>query len=80
MSHKHAKRFQEIGRRIAFYRKRRGLTQQELADRVGISKSYLSKIEAPATDMTFSLAVLFDIANELEVEVEMMFRREWEGE
>lgn len=78
MSRKHIDKFREIGRRIAYYRWRRKMTQQELADRIGISKSYLSKIEAPSSDISFSLAVLFDIAEELGVEIGEMFRRESE--
>jgi transcriptional regulator with XRE-family HTH domain len=34
-----------VGRRIANYRKVKGLTQQELAFRVGIQRGYLSRIE-----------------------------------
>ena len=44
----------KIGQRIAFYRKQRHMTQQKLAERVHISKSYLSKIESVGTDITFS--------------------------
>ncbi|ULQ59098.1 helix-turn-helix domain-containing protein [Brucepastera parasyntrophica] len=35
----------EIGSRIAFFRKQKGLTQAELADRVGISRLLLSDYE-----------------------------------
>jgi transcriptional regulator with XRE-family HTH domain len=65
----HRQRFKEIGRRIAFYRKVRGLSQDSLADRIGISKSYLSKIEALSTEKFCSLTTLFDIADGLDLEV-----------
>jgi transcriptional regulator with XRE-family HTH domain len=65
----HRQRFKEIGRRIAFYRKGRGLSQENLAERIGISKSYLSKIEAPSAEKFCSLTTLFDIADGLDVEV-----------
>lgn len=35
----------QIGKRIQEYRKIKGLTQDELAEKVGISKSYISSIE-----------------------------------
>ncbi|NJP23205.1 helix-turn-helix domain-containing protein [Microbispora hainanensis] len=36
----------ELGRRVAYWRRRRGLTQQILADRIGRSTSWLRKVEA----------------------------------
>lgn len=38
-----------------------------MADRVSISISYLTKIEAPNCDQPFSLEVIFDIAEVLEI-------------
>lgn len=38
------KRLQILGLRIAYFRKRRGLTQEQLADKVGMSWSYLAKL------------------------------------
>lgn len=39
-------RLELSGAMIAFYRKRRGLTQAQLAELVGRSRSYLGRIEA----------------------------------
>jgi transcriptional regulator with XRE-family HTH domain len=39
-----------LGRRIAGHRLKHGLTQQELADRVGISRTALSHVEAGMSD------------------------------
>jgi transcriptional regulator with XRE-family HTH domain len=69
MSSKYSHRYKKIGQSIQFYRKQKGLTQQELADTIGISLSYLTKIEALNCDKSFSLEVLFDIADILEVPV-----------
>ena len=69
MNKEHANRYREIGRRISFHRKHRGLTQQELADKIGISKSHLSKIEAPSSSKYCSLAILFDIADGLGIDI-----------
>ena len=60
--------YAEAGFNIAFYRKQVGLTQEELADLVGISRQHMGSIEAPNIDRGLSLALLFDLANELEVE------------
>lgn len=69
MGSKYADRYRKIGKNIARYREQANLTQQELADLVGISKSYLSKIEAPGSIKTFSLDVLFSIADVLNVDI-----------
>ena len=47
VSFENREKYLELGLNIAFYRKRCGLTQEALAERVGISRSHLSAIEAP---------------------------------
>lgn len=37
-----------IGKKIKFYRKQRGYTQAELAEKIGISEKHISKIELGA--------------------------------
>lgn len=66
-------RYRQIAKRIVHYRIRKGLSQDELADKIGISKSYLSKIEAPGSTKAFSLDVLFAIADGLDVDVIKFF-------
>ena len=60
-------KYTSLGLNIAFYRKRAGLTQEQLAERAGISRSHLSAIEAPNTIRPFSLEILFSIADALNV-------------
>lgn len=67
-------RYRQIAKRIAYYRMKRGLSQDELADKINISKSYLSKIEAPNSTKAYSLDVLFAIADGLEVDVIQFFK------
>jgi transcriptional regulator with XRE-family HTH domain len=55
-----------IGERIAFYRRRRGLTQSVLASLVGRSEDWLSKIERGERDIR-RLDVLGDLARALRV-------------
>lgn len=52
---------------ISYYRKMRGLSQLQLAEKAGISRSYLSAIEAPSMITNISLEVLFTIAKQLDV-------------
>ena len=51
----------EIGYNIAYYRKHAGLTQEQLAERVGISRQHIGAIEAPNLCRPISLDLLFNI-------------------
>lgn len=67
------KEFTILGGRIAYYRKLKHLSQDKLADIVGISKSYLSKIERAALD-SISLGTVILIAKGLDVPVYMLLK------
>ena len=56
-----------LGLNIAYYRKREGMTQDQLSERANISRSFLGEIEAPNMITTMSLEVLFNIANALRI-------------
>ena len=58
----------ELGYNIAYYRKHEGLTQEGLAEKIGISRSHLSAIEAPNVIRPLSLELLFDISRALRIE------------
>lgn len=58
--------YRELGLNIAFYRRRAGLTQEQLAEKVNISRSHLSALEAPNIVRTCSLELLFDLARALD--------------
>ena len=55
-----------LGKNIKFYRKKSGLTQQELADKMGISLNFMGKIEVafskPSLDTLISFAEVFNIS------------------
>ena len=57
----------QLGLKIAYYRKLRGLTQEELADRVGLTPAFVGHIEAPNIAKAISLDTLFAIADVLDV-------------
>ncbi len=73
MRGKHLAKYREIGRKVAFYRKLRNLTQESLSEQIDKSRSYISKIEAENSEMEFSLDILFDIADALKVDVAAFF-------
>jgi transcriptional regulator with XRE-family HTH domain len=73
MRGKHIAKYREIGRKIAFYRKLRNLSQDALSEMIDKSRSYISKIEAENSSMEFSLDILFDIAETLKIEVAAFF-------
>ena len=65
--------YKEVGRRIAFFRNLRGLSQEELAAKIDISASHLSKIEAPNIQISFSFDMLLLIAEGLDIHVAAFF-------
>ena len=65
MPMKHEKEYKMIGLNIAYYRKLAGLSQLQLAEKVGISRTHMSNIEAPNMPTSISLETLMDIADAL---------------
>ena len=68
--------FKTIGNNIQHFRKQANLTQYQLAEKVGISLSYLSKIEASNCKKSISISVLNQIANCLKVDITSFLREE----
>ena len=69
----HNEKYRQMGLNISHYRKLKGFSQEELADRIPISRGHLSRIEAPKMVYSFSIATLFDIADALDVEPKLLF-------
>lgn len=67
--------YKVIGTNIKYYREQAGLTQIQLADKLQISISYLSKLEASGCSKSLSISVLNHIANTLNVEITEFFMR-----
>ena len=61
--------YKMIGLNIAYYRKLKGLSQIQLAEKANISRTHISNIEAPNLPTSVSLETLMDIADALEVPV-----------
>lgn len=65
---KNRDRFIQLGITISVLRKMRGMSQEMLAEKAGMSRSHLSAIEAPNIVRPFSVEILFNIADALDVD------------
>jgi len=72
---KYREKYRLLGLRIAYYRKVRGYTQEQLAEMIGKSWSFLSQVEANngAKLKGISLETLFSIAEVLQVPAGRLF-------
>ena len=66
---KYGEFYKKVGINIGKYRREKGLKQEDLANLVGISYSYVTQIEAPNVIKKMSLEVLLDIASILEIDI-----------
>lgn len=64
-SNKHDQILIDIGREIGKRRRELGITQEEFANKIGVSYGYYIKIEAPNVPMRFSIETLLDICDGL---------------
>lgn len=57
----------KLGLKIAYYRKLKGLTQEQLAEKIDKNAAFIGHVEAPNISKTISLDTLFDISRVLGV-------------
>lgn len=74
VSFKNRDRFIQLGIAIAALRKMRGMSQEQLANKAGVSRSHISAIEAPGIVRAFSLEIFFNIADALQIAPEDLIR------
>lgn len=74
--YRHKDKYIRIGLNIALHRKLKDMTQGELAEAIGISRTHMSNIEAPNMITPVSLEVIFDIAEVLQIQPEALFKME----
>ena len=55
MKPNYREQYRQIGLKIAYYRKLRGLTQEELAEQVGVTPAFIGHLEAPNIAKALSL-------------------------
>lgn len=65
-----------IRRNIKKIRKKKGLTQKQLAIRAGITMNYLAKIESEKMQRSFTVLILGKIADALEVDISEFFKQD----
>ena len=58
---------------IKKYRNKANLTQQQLADKAGITMNYLAKKESKKMNRGFTIVILGRIADALEIDIRKLF-------
>ena len=71
MQSEHLNKYKYLGLNIAYYRKSRGISQSELAEKINISRTHMSRIET--AECAVSLDVVFSIRETLCVEPKNIF-------
>lgn len=61
------KRYKQIGLKIAYYRKLNDLSQEQLAEIIGLNSKYISRVETTSTTQAISLKTLFKIADTFKI-------------
>ena len=67
---RHAEKLMLLGNKIAYYRRKNKLSQEQLAEKVGISTSFYANLERGNKGV--SISVLYDLANCLGVSVDYL--------
>ena len=60
-------KYLQLGLKIAYYRKLKGLTQEQLAEAIDCTPAFIGHVEAPNIKKAISLDTLFAIAKVLNV-------------
>jgi len=73
MSLNYNERLKSIKLNITFYRKKAGLTQEQLAEKINISRTHMSNIEAVNMKTAVTVEILYEIADALGVDIVKFF-------
>ena len=65
-------RRKKLGAKVVYFRKLKAITQKELAEQVGVSRQYLSRLEHGQCEC--SLEMIYNLANLLNVEPEELIK------
>lgn len=74
MENKHSDKYIRIGLNIALQRKLKKMTQSQLAEKINISRTHMSNIEAPNMVTPVSLEVIFDICDVLNISPDILLK------
>ena len=72
---KHYDIYEIVAKNIKFYRKSKNMTQAQLAEKTEYSHEFIRRIEAPNSKKNFSLDTVSNIANALDIEIELLFEK-----
>ena len=72
---KHYDIYEIVAKNIKFYRKQRNMTQAQLAEKTEYSHEFIRRIEAPNSKKNFSIDAVSNIANALEINIELLFEK-----
>lgn len=65
--------YETISKNIKYYRKKKGLTQIELAEKVDLSHEFIRRIESKKGDKYFSIDTINRIAKALKIKIQYFF-------
>jgi len=65
--------YEIISYNIKKYRKKKGITQAQLAELVGVSHEYIRRIESEKGEKTFTIYTISEIAKALDVDIRNVF-------
>lgn len=74
MRMEYAHYYKVLGQNVAYYRKKKHLTQEGLAIKANVSRVHISHIEADGVEKVPSLDIVFRIASILNIEPYMLFQ------
>ena len=60
-------RYKMLGLKIAYYRKKSGMTQEQFAENISKSVNFIAKVEGPGSIRGVSLETLFKMADILNI-------------
>ena len=69
-----AERMENLSFAIGYYRRKKGYSQEQMAEMLGISRQHLASVEAPGMNRGLSLDLLFNIATVLEMEPYLLLK------
>ena len=64
-----------IAKNIKFYRKSKNMTQAQLAEKTEYSHEFIRRIEAPNSKKNFSIDAVSNIADALDINIELLFEK-----
>lgn len=65
--------YEQIAKNIKIYRKKVGITQAVLAERVGVSHEFIRRIESKRGLKTFSIDTIWKISLALDIDISKLF-------